>query len=174
MTGVTTLPFCTVCGRQLSETARYCPACGNPTSEPDEIESFDQELDAAVTVLERLTNAPGAIVLMENPAKKRARRLEVTVDQGGLMSYQDRLLILSLLAELFAWDAYLHAEVAHGATVVSCVWHVIGGDIIPLTAGHASAVLSVYEDLSGQATSADFPERTADAPALINDIEPVS
>ena len=170
---MTTLPFCTVCGRQLPETARYCPACGNPTSEPDEIESLDQDLEAAVTVLEQLTSAPGAIVLMENPAKKRPRRLEVAVDQGGLMSYQDRLLILSLVAELIAWDAYLHAEVAHGATVVSCVWHVIGGDIIPLTAAHASAVLSVYEDLSSEATSADFPERTADAPALINDGEPV-
>ena len=102
MTGVTTLPFCTVCGRQLSETARYCPACGNPTSEPDEIESFDQELDAAVTVLERLTNAPGAIVLMENPAKARPP-FGSDGRPGGLMSYQDRLLILSLLAELFAW-----------------------------------------------------------------------
>jgi RNA polymerase subunit RPABC4/transcription elongation factor Spt4 len=152
---------CATCGGHLTAEARFCPACGNSTAESNEVPLF-----AVVDVLERILSPSGATVLIGNPAKRSSRRLEVYADPNGILTSSDKERLRSLLSELIIWDAYLHSEVVIDGRTVSCVWHIINGDIFPLTAGHGGAILLYYDAVLPKGSTAVEFDEAADAPTL--------
>jgi hypothetical protein len=135
---------CGICGNQMSVEARFCAACGN------EVGGEEIATDAAM-ILHALPQslAPfGVVVLLEGGRGRRPRVLQLTADQEGLLTEQDQQRFVGLLSEILVWDGYLHAVLTIAGKPRSCVWHVINGDLFPLPAEHAMAVLLYYEALA--------------------------
>jgi hypothetical protein len=152
---------CAVCGLDLVITAAFCSACGNPIDSPDQI-----SVPRALNALERILTPGGSTVLLENPLRKRFKRVEVYANEMGQFGLADRDLLVEVLTEVLAWDGYLHSEVTLGNEFFSCVWQIINGGIFALSDEHASALLYYFDPLLPEGTIADEADDTADAPSL--------
>jgi hypothetical protein len=152
---------CDVCGNEVSVGARFCSSCGNDVDHEGEI-----DVSSVLARLQRQLAPFGPIVLLEGSRSRRPRRLALLSDNQGLLTEGDQQGFMTFLAELLVWDGYLHGILSIGGQPASCVWHIVNGDLFPLRADHARAVLLYHEDLSMVAPTFDTIGETTDAPPI--------
>jgi predicted RNA-binding Zn-ribbon protein involved in translation (DUF1610 family) len=166
---------CPECGAVFVGEARFCRGCGTERPHRDAPgaghwvdASFEGESHAEA-VLVGLNLAPfGAIVLAHRPGTKKFRRCEVLTDGYGNLPNDERQRLVGLLVDSFVWDGYLYATVLidDANHQLSCIWHVLNGELFPLTADHAQSLLLYVDGLAPSGWSEPDLENVVDAPRL--------
>jgi hypothetical protein len=109
----------------------------------------------------------GLVALMEGPHQRRPRTLLLTADAEAFLTVDDQERFTRLFEEIVPWEGYLHAALAIGGEPTSCVWHILNGDVFPLSADHARAMLLYRLDLAGNDQNGRLRWPLSSAPQLI-------
>lgn len=160
--------FCTRCGMRVDEdeglatagTATNGPSYSSTIPQLDAPESVEQIVESLCDLLP----VEGRLVVCLDLAFRRPQRLEVQAgDDAEALTHEDRSRLMSAVEAACNSEGYASAEVDGGGDWVIMVWHLVNQGAFPLTARHASAVLS-FRDLLLPAGMQ--PTSAADATAL--------
>ncbi len=166
---------CPQCSAVVGPNAHFCRACGAelPTFPGSSgsllVPDSSEDKWLAESILASLDLAPnGILVVSYRPGSKRPRRCEVQADGFGSLPLDDRQHVTTLLIDSLAWDGYLFATILDEGALrqAACVWHVLNGEVFPLTADHAQSMLIYLDDLAPSSSLDWYLERTIDAPYL--------